>query len=121
MPEKISKAIHIFEHYFIYVFSKTVSFVFSVFWTVLWLPMSIKYALAASYFPEEKHKNVIVRISENLVWTIRHQRANKFYTLYGFDVTGKSSKEYVDENEFWKGLNKLNYKSASGGVVIFAC
>lgn len=79
-------------------------------WTILWFPMAFKYALDQSYFSECKRKNIIQRIIENIVWVLKHHRANGFYNLYGFDRRGKSSKGYIDEKSFWNKLNKLNYK-----------
>lgn len=83
----------------------------TIVWTILWFPMAFRYAMADSYFPEEQRKNVMIRILENVIWVLKYHRANGFYNLYGLDVKGKGSKEYIDEKSFWKKLRKLNYSS----------
>ena len=83
----------------------------TIVWTILWFPMAFRYAMADSYFPEEQRKNVMIRIWENVIWVLKYHRANGFYNLYGLDVKGKGSKEYIDEKSFWKKLRKLNYSS----------
>lgn len=80
--------------------------------------MAIKYATDKSYFEECKRKSVIRRIIENIWWDLRYHRANGFYTLYGLDIKGKLSKGYIDENSFWKKLDKLNY---SKGLLSQVC
>lgn len=73
--------------------------------------MAFKCAVGVSYFPECQRKNMFKRILENIFWVLRYHRANTFYTLYGLDIKGKSSKGYIDENSFWKKLNELNYSN----------
>ncbi len=116
MLEKFSKAIQKCESAVRVLFQGIVSFVFAVIWTLAWLPMSFVYAFSPSYYPEKKRKNAIVRIFENVAWTLRYQRANKFYTLYGLDVSGASGSAYLDENSFWRGLKKMCADSVQGGV-----
>lgn len=80
-----------------------------IIWMILWMPAAIIYARGDTYYPEEQRKSVIQRILENAVWVLRYHRANAFYNLYGLDIKGKKSKEYIDENSFWHCLDLLNY------------
>lgn len=109
MKEKLSYIIIKSENVLKKILVEVVNCLTTIVWTILWLPMAWKYAMEDSYFPERRRKNVIKRVVENTWWVLKYHRANGFYTLYGLDLHGRSSKEYIDENSFWKKLNKLNY------------
>lgn len=70
-----------------------------------------KNAMNTSYYPEQSRKNLVKRVTENILWVLKYHRANGFYTLYGLDIKGKSSKGYIDENSFWKKLDEMNYSN----------
>lgn len=70
-----------------------------------------------SYYPECKRKFVLYRLMENVIWVLKNHRANIFYTLYGLDIKGHSSKEFIDEKKFWRGLDKVNYKKGVNSQV----
>lgn len=91
------------------LFSVIVDAVTTVIWIILWMPVAFLTAMAPSYYPELERKCAAQRISENIVWVLKYHRANTFYMLYGLDVKGRSSEEYIDENSFWKKLDYINY------------
>lgn len=109
MKDKISSIVLQGEKCIKKILGACVDFLTLFVWTVLWLPLALKNGIAGSYFPEYPRKNMVRRIFENVFWDLRFHRANGFYTLYGLDIRGKSSKAYIDENSFWKKLNELNY------------
>ena len=81
--------------------------------TILFIPLAVKEAFNESYFPELQRKSAARRIMDNLVWDILNKRANGFYNLYAMDLVGNEGirTDYLDENEFWNGLMKQNYKN----------
>lgn len=91
------------------LFSIIVDAVTTVIWIILWMPVAFLTAMTPSYYPELERKCAAQRISENIVWVLKYHRANTFYMLYGLDVKGRSSEEYIDENSFWKKLDYINY------------
>lgn len=91
------------------VLSAIVDAITAVIWIILWLPAAFSASAAPSYYPECTRKSAVQRVIENVAWVLRYHRANTFYTLYGLDVKGKNSKEYIDEKTFWKKLDAINY------------
>jgi hypothetical protein len=70
--------------------------------------MAVKFTLEPSYYPEDNRKKIINRLFDNILWTLKYQRANRFYTLYGMDRSVKRNghlRGYIDERSFWKGLS----------------
>lgn len=91
--------------------------IFTVLWVIIWLPVAVHMAFSESYYPELNRKNIVHRLIENIIWTLKYHRANTFYTLYGLDVAGSKGDAFIDEKGFWKGLNKLNYSKGVAGQV----
>ena len=111
MKEKISHIIIGGDRKVKKILSGGVDFFTTIAWTILWFPMALKNAMNTSYYPEQSRKNLVKRVTENILWVLKYHRANGFYTLYGLDIKGKSSKGYIDENSFWKKLDEINYSN----------
>lgn len=109
MKEKIGSIVTKSENILKSTLSWAVHIPFAFIWTLLWFPVAISMAFAESYYPEKPRKDVLIRLIDNIYWVLRYQRANIFYTLYGLDIVGGNTSNYIDEKGFWKGLDKVNY------------
>ena len=65
-------------------------------------------AMNPSYYPEKKIKDFRIRKRENVLWAKKYGEVNHFYTLYGMDVEGSDSSEFIDYYSFMVSRNQAN-------------
>lgn len=69
----------------------------------------------ASYFPEKETKSKEIKVKENIEWAKKFGEPNEFYYLYGLDVVGSSSDEFIDYLSFMNSRNEANHILKWGG------
>lgn len=79
-------------------------------------PKCILYSTQISYYPELKRRNIIIRVFDNIIWLIKNNEANYFYTLYGLDI--HYSCKYKDYYSF---MNQRNNKNVITSPFSYSC
>lgn len=68
-----------------------------------------------SYYPEFKRKSYNERLIDINEWAKRYGEVNEFYTLYGLDIDGSDSENFIDYKTFMETRNNANQIMKWGG------
>ena len=78
-------------------------------WMTLSNLMKVKHIVSLpTYNAEKKLKSTKVMRQENVEWVKKFRELNAFYKLYGLDVEGSSSEDFIDYLSFMESRNIAN-------------
>ena len=72
---------------------------------------SPRMAKAMTYNPDQKRKNYVIRLWDNIKWAIKFHELNRFYNLYDMDVAGRpcvNDPNYIDYLTFFRDRSAVN-------------
>lgn len=71
-----------------------------------------------SYFPEKERKSYIRRVCDMMKWYLKYRSLNTFYNLYGMDIKGTDSNNFIDDKSFFNSLYKKNKKGSPDSQIV---